>query len=285
MKKTFLISVLFLLLSISGYAQSAALQESLGFQTITTSSSTTFGGFGELFTLYPTVSYFNCSSASAYPHVNNLGGCRVRMKYSSAPNWSGFNWLLRVSYVGPGQINVWFVDDNGGNAIGGNTFGTTVDFRVERFDGSNWVTERDINGFYFYDAFPSIRTINGTAYADLYDAFGNYLKHVYDGTPNPKTSGGSPTYLVFAMNGLAHDKVSGISSDLIYTTNIQGTTESGEILPYTTYEGVKGLNFPVNPNNTDTTPIYVRSRKYSNPGPPFTLVNVTTSAPVYIDWQ
>lgn len=152
-----------------------------------------------LITLYPTGgSTFNVPNAGVVTPAYETNDTRVIV-----PTEGGFAYLGQITFLSPGQINMYCVAQAFNQVIG---LVGDYTFKVQRNISGTWTDVSNTTTVYFERVSPHMLTNNGNGYANaaLYVWNGSsyvYSKFTDDGNPNPRVVNGLPTVLAFFITG------------------------------------------------------------------------------------
>lgn len=277
MKNLIYITLLFLFTTVSAYAQPGiATQNSLSFET---AGQNVFAKIANrsLITIYPTGgTTFNVPNVGSISgNVYESNDVRVVVLSNNSPIY----YLGQLTFLSPGQINLWAIAANFNTFTSPNILFGNVTFVVQKRVSNVWTNISQPGVAYFEYATPHQSTVfsggTGFANADLYIYNGNtyiFYKKLFGNasqplsglspTDNPRSANGQPSVLAFYVTGAqapqplfeicATDmKLSGTSrSDLLLSSYVasgfNGVQQVNVLVP-STLTGSNTIQFGIRP--------------------------------------
>lgn len=235
-----------------------ASQNSLSYMSGGNSITDVLANFG-LITLYPTGGSWDIPNVGAVSKTYTSNNVRVVI---TAADGSSFAYLGYITYLTPGQINLWCVAQglfNGQNVL----LSGNVGVRVEKNVSGAWTPVSSVQSTYFERGVPHMGVIyqsgepkvNAVLYAYSAGSYG-YYKTVLDGNPNPRVVNGQPTVLAIYVTGAAPPPP---DFNICETTlKLGGSLANGQLLSSyvaSGFDGVQQVNVLVPSNMSATTDI------------------------------
>jgi hypothetical protein len=223
----------------------------------------TLAARGAFMVLFPTGSNFTVAGTQSYtslPLPTNAQNWRLRIPKS------GHDFFAAISYISPTQINVVLpIDtyDPGGSNIEPSG---ALNVYPEKFSGGSWVAERESSGHFLNIGNVCIRQFVNYQYEltdpnQPYNAMTNpyltdplpmgnaalwgwnsghtgleFIKNLLDGSPNPRTHNGYPTWIIGYVTGSAYSPTTTTSA------KIDGTGGYGASSAASGYYGEEQVN-------------------------------------------